>query len=289
MISKIILGTVQFGLNYGINNAVGKVKINEVFDILDEAFRSDIKVLDSAKAYGDAHSVIGLYHKNRPNNRFQVITKLPHDLNSTDVENEIIEYCKDLGVEQLNTLMFHSYDSYKKNQMILETLYNLKSNGFIFKIGVSVYDNTQAENVIKDKGIDLIQLPFNLLDNKSLRGDILKYAKNEGKEVHTRSTFLQGLFFMNRQSTIKYFTSLKNEIKMLDKIATDYKIPLHKLSLAYCLNQPEIDKVLIGVDGLNHFKSNIDIVDFPNLEQAFLEIDKIKVVNENLLNPSKWN
>lgn len=289
MTSKIILGTVQFGLDYGINNAVGKVKKDEVFDILDEAYNRNVKVLDSAKVYGDAHSIIGLYHNNRPRNKFQIITKLPHEFNSANVEKEILEYCKELDVERLNTLMFHSYDSYKKNETILEKLFNLKTIGLIEKLGVSVYDNLQAENVIKVKGIDLIQLPFNLLDNRSLRGNILKFAKNEGKEVHTRSAFLQGLFFIDRKSSVKHYNSLKNEISELDKISSDFNIPLQKLSLAYCLNQPEIDKVLIGVDGLNQLKNNLEIVDYPNLEQAFLEINKIKIVNENLLNPSKWN
>jgi len=111
--------------------------------------------------------------------------------------------------------------------------------------------------------------------------------------MKVRKYILDPLFtrivFIDRKSNIKHFNSLKNEISVLDKISSDFKIPLQKLSLAYCLNQPEIDKVLIGVDGINQLKSNLDIVDYPNLEQAFLEIDKIKVVNENLLNPSKWN
>lgn len=289
MISKIILGSVQFGLDYGINNAVGKVKKDEVFNILDEAYNRNVRVLDSAKAYGDAHSVIGLYHNNRPRNKFQIITKLPNEFNSAKVEREILEYCNELNVERLNTLMFHSYDSYKKNEIILEKLFDLKTIGLIEKLGVSVYDNLQAENVIKDNGIDLIQLPFNLLDNRTLRGELLKFAKNKGKVVHTRSAFLQGLFFIDRKSSVKHFNSLKNEIRKLDIISNDFNIPLQKLALLYCLNQPEIDKVLIGVDGINQLKTNLDIVDYPNLEQAFLEIDKIKVVNENLLNPSKWN
>jgi aryl-alcohol dehydrogenase-like predicted oxidoreductase len=289
MINKLVLGTVQFGLDYGINNSNGKVKLDEVFDMLDEAFKRNVRVLDSAKAYGDAHSVIGLYHKNRPNNKFQIITKLPHEFNSAEVEKEILEYCKELNVERLNTLMFHSYDSYKKNETIISTLFNLKAIGLIEKLGVSVYDNVQANNVIKDKGIDLIQLPFNLLDNRFLRSDILKYAKKEGKEVHSRSAFLQGLFFMDRNSSIKHFKSLKYQIGELDKISENFNIPIQKLALAYCINQPEIDKVLIGVDGLNQLKSNLDLIDYPNLEQAFFEIDKIKIENENLLNPSKWN
>jgi len=289
MINKLVLGTVQFGLDYGINNSSGKVKLDEVFDILDEAFKRNVRILDSAKAYGDAHSVIGLYHKSRPNNKFQIITKLPHEFNSAEVEKEILEYCKELNIERLNTLMFHSYDSYKKNETIISTLFNLKANGLIEKLGVSIYDNVQANNVIKDKWIDLIQLPFNLLDNRFLRSDILKYAKNEGKEVHSRSAFLQGLFFMDRNSSVKHFNSLKNQIGELDKISENFNIPIQKLALAYCIKQPEIDKVLIGVDGLNQLKSNLDLIDYPNLEQAFFEIDKIKVENENLLNPSKWN
>ena len=63
MSNKLILGTVQFGLKYGINNTIGKPKKNEVLNLLKFAYNSGIRVLDTAEAYGNAHQLIGNYHK----------------------------------------------------------------------------------------------------------------------------------------------------------------------------------------------------------------------------------
>ncbi len=54
LLSKISLGTVQFGMDYGIANVRGKVDKEEVFKIMDLASSKKIGFLDTAYSYGES-------------------------------------------------------------------------------------------------------------------------------------------------------------------------------------------------------------------------------------------
>ena len=285
--NKLILGTVQMGLPYGINNTIGKVSLENSMGILEYAFDCGIKTLDTAEAYGNAHEVIGIFHDRNPNKQFNVITKLPNEINNSIIE-KVDTYLDDLKVSQLDTLMFHSFSSYKKNIERFDVLKKLKSDKKIKNLGVSVYTNDEIEKVLLNDDIDSIQLPFNIFDNANLRGDILKRIKSEGKTVHTRSALLQGLFFKDSNDPNDIVQKLKNEMILLSEISKSNNASISELTLSYCLQQKNIDNVLIGVDSLNQLKDNIKSVDYKIESKTIDKINTIKVKNLDLLNPSLW-
>ena len=180
--SKIILGTVQFGLDYGINNSNGKVSNNDSQEILKYAYENNIRTLDTAESYGNAHEVIGLFHKNNPQKLFNVITKLPKDINN-NFNEKVNKYLNELNINQIEVLMFHSFKSYFENIDNISLLNKLKFNKKLKKIGVSVYTNHEIEKIIENDHIDVIQVPFNLLDNYNFRAKVLIKAKNKGKII----------------------------------------------------------------------------------------------------------
>jgi aryl-alcohol dehydrogenase-like predicted oxidoreductase len=285
---KIILGTVQFGLEYGINNVSGQVPENEVFQILSHAYHSSIDTLDTAEGYGNAHEVIGNYHRNNPDKKFKVITKITEFGNSDLIAEKVKKILDELFVEQLEALMFHSFPQYKNSPELVDRLTELKHKKNCKALGVSVYNNEQLEEVIDDDAIDLIQLPFNLLDNLSRRGFLLEKAKQKGKIIHTRSAFLQGLFFKDPSSDNPIAIQLKKQLEEIRLIAGAGNMPVASLALNYCLQQPLIDRVLIGVDSLEQLKANIAAAS-GKLNQGILsEVDRIQVPGEDLLNPSLW-
>ncbi|WP_367864718.1 aldo/keto reductase [Pedobacter sp. WC2423] len=286
--NKIVLGTVQFGLTYGINNTSGKPNQEKVNEILATAYDAGICYLDTAEAYGDAHQVIGEFHKTHPDQIFHIITKLPHNLEG-DVDQKIEKYLVELNVSQLHAILFHSYRTYKENQHIIQLLNTYKKAGKIEYIGVSVYTNEQIEDVIEDDEIDLIQLPFNLFDNLNLREDTLKRARMKGKIVHTRSAFLQGLFFTSLQTANETALSLAAELEYIRELSKSYQVSLPKMALNYCLQQPDIDNVLIGVDNLEHLNQNILDADYSLSQNLLNDINTIIVKDVTLLNPSLWN
>ena len=286
--NKLILGTVQMGLAYGINNTIGKVSLQSSHDILEYAYYQGIQILDSAEAYGNAHKVIGAFHNNHPNKTFEVITKLPHQFDA-DINDKVNTYLSDLSINQLHALLFHSFSSYKENINNFDVLTDLKSKGKIKYIGVSVYTNEEIEDVLLNDDVDIIQLPFNLFDNSNLRGEVLKKAKAKGKTIHTRSALLQGLFFKAVDSDHHIVRSLKNELTHLSDISKNSKISIAQLALDYCVQQTTIDNVLIGVDSREQLEENIASLKHAINDETIEKINTIKVANINLLNPSLWN
>lgn len=286
-LKKIILGTVQMGLPYGINNISGKVSLNDSIEILEYAFESGIEILDSAEAYCDAHQVIGAFHEKHPNKIFKIITKLPHQMD-VKIDEKVNEYLNDLKVDQLHALLFHSFSSYKENINNFDVLRKLKFDKKIKYLGVSVYTNEEIEEVILNDEIDIIQLPFNLFDNNRLRGEILKRAKTKGKIIHSRSAFLQGLFFKEHSDNNSIFDKLSNELIVIKNIANDENICISKLALSYCLYQDTIDQVLIGVDSVSQLIENLKALNYKINSKIITKINAIEVKNLDLLNPSLW-
>jgi aryl-alcohol dehydrogenase-like predicted oxidoreductase len=287
--SKIILGTVQMGLNYGINNNIGKISIEESHKILSKAYLSGIGTLDTAELYGDAHQVIGQFHRNQPDSKFKIVTKVPHNIGFKSFENKVKKYLEDLEVKSLEVLMFHSFESFISNPEIILDLVDLKSRGFIEHIGVSVYTNDQLEYLLNEDEVSVVQLPFNLLDNYTIRGSLIKQLKVKGKIIHTRSAFLQGLFFKNTNNENTIVQKLNPQLKILKQIALKSNCSMEELALGYCLKQDSIDNVIIGVDSINHLDANLKASNYAIGEEIIQKINTIRVEDSDLLNPSLWN
>ena len=287
--NKVILGTAQFGLDYGINNKVGKPTYETVVKILDLAFKKNINILDTAEAYGDSQEVIGHYHLGSLN-LFKVITKFSPS--RKDLPNNIskrIEWnLNTLKVESLYGYMFHSFKDFKTYFSLFEKeLLLMKDEGIIEKIGVSLNSNEEIEDVLNCNHIDLIQLPFNLLDNNNQRKKTLIKAKEKGVEIHTRSVFLQGLFFRNTKLLQGNLKCLEAHLKQLHKLTTE-NLKMNDIALNYVIKQPFVDAVLIGVDDASQLKRNLDSVN-KYIPISILEsINSIKVHKKELLNPVNW-
>ena len=269
-ISKLILGTVQFGLNYGVNNKLGQMSTDEAHEILDLALKAGVRTLDTAAAYGSSERVIGDFIKSKDQNPFNVITKLALKDGitwETSLKNSHIN----LGIGRIDTLMFHSYGDYLNTKgELYELLSSQKGKGFN-KLGVSVYTNEELAAVASDTNVDLVQGPFNLLDNHLLRGEALKKCKEHNKEVPER------------------LRPLRKELGVIHGISKDAGISIGALALSYALSKPYIDGVLIGVDSLNQLEQNMLWAQTQNLESHFEIIDNLMVEEVSLLNPVNWN
>lgn len=286
--NKLILGTVQMGLNYGINNSKGKINLNEAYGIFEKAYESGIIILDTAESYGNAHQIIGDFHALNPEIRFKVITKVPPFERIGNIEVKIEQYLTEMNINQLEGFMFHSFKSYKENQKIISKLSLLKKKGLVKHIGVSIYTNDELETLLFDDKIELIQMPFNLLDNFSLRGKLMQEAKRKGKIIHTRSAFLQGLFFKGLKDKHPVVQALKQQLTEINKISESKGISIATLALAYCKQQTCIDQVLIGVDSIDQLLINLEANNCQLHENTVHLINKINIKNISLLNPSLW-
>lgn len=289
--NKLILGTVQFGLDYGINNTAGKPDQQAVNKILNVAFENNIQLLDTAEVYGNAQEVIGNYH-GESSNIFKVMTKFSSS--RTDLPADITERIKKdidiLGIETLYCYMFHNYADFKSYYAKFDKdIAVLKKEGLIEKMGVSIYTNEELEDLLHYDEVDLVQLPFNLLDNTLQRGDILKRAKQKGIEIHTRSAFLQGLFFKELDNLPPKIKPLTTSIEIVKQIANSHTLEMASLALNYAYQQEFIDNVLIGVDTVEQLELNMKCLEKPISHTIIEQINGIDVAEKTLLNPSNWN
>ncbi|MTE27206.1 aldo/keto reductase [Winogradskyella ouciana] len=290
MIDKLILGTVQLGLDYGINNCSGKPTQEEAFSILNYAYDKGLRKLDTAEAYGNSIEIIGAFHKAYSNKRFRVISKLNPlvDATSMDLRTYVAETLNTLSVNELHAYMFHSYNSLKINPSLFKDFIELKNKGIVKNIGVSVYTNDEIEDIIENfSEFDFIQIPFNLLDNSKKRKDLIVKAKQKNIDTHTRSTFLQGLFFKKDQELQSRLTPLKPYLSKLNSIANRWQIPIEALALQYVLQKTYIENVLIGVETRTQLEANLVICNTYR-DVDWTEIDKIDVNELDLLNPANW-
>ena len=203
--SKIALGTVQFGIDYGINSESGQVQPEEVRSILNYAHSQNIDLLDTAPVYGDSEKILGRANSSN----FKVVTKTRHfdslKINNNDIRllnsdfYHSLEYLKQDSV--YGVLMHNASDLLKPGaEKLFDQLQKLKQEEKITKIGVSVYDHSQLQAILEIFDIDLVQLPFNIIDKRLIDSGMLAKLKNRGIEVHARSVFLQGLLLMSERN-----------------------------------------------------------------------------------------
>ena len=286
MKNKLILGTVQFGLNYGINNKSGLPSLEKVFDILDFA-NNYITCLDTARSYGISEERIGKFHEKNSNRKFGVNTKFPKGIIEKPLE--VVKSAIDkLKVSKVDTMMFHSLEDFKLNQEKMELLLKEGKGNYFKKFGISVYTVDELEELKNITEVEVVQVSFNLLDNDAKKGMILSELKELGKEIHVRSCFLQGLFFKSPEDL---GPNLKDAAKYLDEINNIAKInnySIGELALSYCTSKSYIDKVLIGVDSKDQLQQNLNWASLALNEEVEKMVDSIDVKEEVLLNPSKW-
>lgn len=274
--SKLVLGTVQFGCQYGINSA-GKPDTRMVSEILDEAHKGGIVLLDTSAAYGNAEEVLG---ETNAAKKFQIISKYPKSEKS--VRETIEGSLKCLGCSKLYGYLLHHFSVYTENKIVWNDFIQLKAEGKVEKIGFSLYEPYELEIILND-GIpfDLIQIPFNIFDRQF--EPYFEQLKQMNVEIHVRSTFLQGLFFKDRNTLPVKLLPLKPYLIALDEYAQQSGLSVAEIALNYNIQNPHIDGVLIGVDTKKQLLTNFQSV---SEKQVKLSID---VKETDLLKPINWN
>jgi aryl-alcohol dehydrogenase-like predicted oxidoreductase len=273
------LGAVQFGLDYGISNDSGQTSKKEVKNILEEASRNGVKTIDTARAYGNSEEILGQSGVHE----FDVVTKLnPAEFDKLSVNDQVQNSLQKLNVEHLYGVLFHNAESALTNPYAVNRLQKLKEEGLVKKTGYSLYTPKELNKLLDKYSVpDIIQVPFNILD-KRFEAQLVR-LHNEGVEIHTRSTFLQGLFFMNPDGLDSFFNPIKAFIAALQKEMKN-KQALATYLLQEVLKLRFIDKVVIGVNTADQMRGNIRGLLSPGTQPQI----NIPTVNDAILMPNLW-
>ena len=287
--SRLALGTVQFGLNYGVANRTGQVSMAAAQEMLTLARSSQINMVDTAIAYGDSEKILGELGVVD----MSVITKLPAmPSGCADVakwmETEFTQSLSRLGLSAVYGLLLHRADLLTNqsgvDREVWAGLQKLKNQGLVKKIGVSVYSPRELDNIAADYAIDIVQAPLNLIDQELIASGWLDRLKEAGVEVHTRSAFLQGLLLMDRLEIPEKFSKWDAVWDRWQAWQKSEGISALEACLAFPQSIKGVDRVVVGADSAAQLAQIIQAANV-QIPKAFPEI---RQTSEQLINPSLW-
>jgi len=269
---------------YGIANYKGKVSKVEVETILNFAYKAGINTIDTATGYGNSENIIGHHLKKHVTQKWFIITKVSGSKDK--LYDQLSQSIDKLGATPSGVLA-HSIDDYL-GTIFCDKPDKIKKKFLIDKIGVSIYEEEDIDRVLAAKTPDIIQCPLNILDTRLYRNGILDKMKANGLEIHVRSVFLQGMFYLPDKILQQSFSDVLPTIRKLRTIAQNADLTLAELSLMWVCSLEQVDKVIIGVDNVEQLMDHIKTLN-KNINTAiFEEALSIKYENENILNPSLW-
>ena len=285
---SLCLGTAQFGMNYGISNTIGQVSPTEVWKILSVAKISGVHLIDTAISYGESEKVLG----EAGLGGFRVVTKLPAlPLGSVDV----LQWVKDKVTGSLarlqrdslyGLLLHHPQDLLSANsKFLIHALTDLKDRGLVQKVGVSVYSPCELDEIHNFFKFDLVQVPINVIDRRMETSGWLSRLEADGVEIHSRSSFLQGLLLMERGSIPEKFSRWSNLWDQWHRMLEVSGASPLMACLDYPLSLEAVNNVIVGVNNAAQFHA---IFRATKENTARLDTSFMQSGDLDLINPSRW-
>ena len=295
--NKFCLGTVQFGLNYGIANKRGKPSLQKSLEMLNYAYDNGIRWFDTAQAYGNAEEILGKFFSRRDDlEHIHVISKLlPHAFDKKgeyvfkDVEDSIRSSLKLMNLKQLDGFLFHTPE-YIYREDIVEQMIACREKGIVKHIGVSTYEVEHAVDAAKMDWVDYIQVPYSVFDQRVANSEFFKTARQNNKTVFARSAFLQGLSLMELSDVPERIEHAKEDLKTFERILKKYPFSKVAVSELFSLRDERINFMVFGVDNLQQLEEDIQLSCSNKLPEALIEELRIafKAVDKSIVMPSLW-
>ena len=288
MISKISIGSVQFGLDYGINNKKGIMPAQEIKSILEYSYNLGIRNIDTASVYGKSQQVLGKCDISKWNITTKISPIKKKENISENIYSEISKSLDYLKIDSVFSILVHDSMQLLDPDLgndIFKALELIKKKGLTKKIGISIYDPILLNKIInKYKTIDIVQAPLNILDRRLFLSGWINKLKKLDIEIQVRSIFLQGLLLMSYEDQVSKFSKWIHLWEIWNNWLSRSNISSLEACLNYASSIKQIDNIIIGIDSLDQLKQIVAIksdnnFNFPN---NFYSNDT------KLINPSLW-
>lgn len=291
----LALGTVQFGIPYGLKRPQSPVPSSEVTKILSLAWDSGIDLLDTAADYGDAESVIAALRPTQA--RFRIVSKAPAmrpaGTTQTDVDRviaQVRESLTRLQVERLDALLVHHAPDLlgEGGAALHRGLSHLQSDGLIGRIGISVYDSATMRRVIDEFRIDVVQLPLNVLDQRFVQDGSLDMLSTRRVETHVRSAFLQGVLLTDPDRLPVRFEGLRTHLAGFHADASRAGLSRAAAALGFLRHIPSVGRIVIGVESVADLQENLRAFDDVALRSPALDYGRYAIDDRAMTDPRQW-
>ncbi len=293
--SRLVLGTAQLGMPYGIANRTGQPDFETAVSIIKTAWESGIREFDTAQAYGESEAVLGRSFASLGiSNDVRIITKLdpklePH--NGQNIKKAIERSLERLQIPDLYGVMLHREEWLDNlNNGLEKSLRALVLDGVVQHLGVSLYTPVKALRALELDIVDMIQVPANILDLRFAEAGVFNLAKEKRKRVYIRSVFLQGLLLMKPEDLPANMAFAKPALGKIDNLCAQYKCSRQKLALLYIKQKYPQSRIIIGAETPRQLEQNLNIwKDNLSSINEIKEFDSWTIVDERIINPSLWS
>ena len=295
-LSRVTLGTVQFGMPYGIANRDGQPSYQQTLRILQSAWESGVTCFDTAAAYGESETILGrAFDELKLSDDVFVVTKVPAikdpAVAPSEIEKIVEQSRRRLQMTCLPLVMFHR----EEDAVYLGELESLRQRGWIERIGVScgnLPDQARRLAAIGEgqASAEALQVPANVLDRRHLESGMLEMAVGHDVAVFVRSVFLQGLLLMPTEQIRDDLTEVLKPRRRLQALAGEAGLTLHELALRFMLSLPSVTSVVLGVDRLEQLQANLEVVQKGPLDAELTEslLQANWGVSERTITPHMW-
>lgn len=296
-LSRLMLGTAQFGLQYGVANKVGQPTLDDVCAILIAAHEGGVNCLDTASSYGTSEEVLGqALARTGLLDAFTIVTKvyaMGTDFSSQQaiddfVEESVLRSMRLLGLDVLPICLFHREENFR----YVESLIKLRERGLVRTIGSSTVEPEAVAEIIGSGLAQAVQIPTNMLDQRFTRAGVHLQARQRGVALFVRSVYLQGLLLMPEDDIPADIADVKPTRRKLEALAAQVGISMEEMAIRYVLSLPGLTCALTGVDTVEQMRQNIELFSKPPLDAALVQaiIDAVPAdLPENILKPYTWS
>lgn len=301
-VSRLTLGTVAFGMDYGISNAHQQPGASESFAVMTEALDAGINSLDTARAYGNAEELVGDFFASEKAYKDIVITTkfriskehLGHkDRLFREVFDSVRQSLRTLKLSRIPFCLFHMPEDLEVEcigNILPQLLGDLKDEGLIDVPGVSVYHPDQATWWVNVPEVQALQVPMNIMDHRLVKKGLLKQLAAANKALFVRSIFLQGLFFMDPAQLKGNLVPAAPYLVRLQQMAEKAGMSIAQLAFSYIRDIAEVTSIVFGAVTREQVKQNIAFLQGPRLDaETRAAIEQLfDQVPEHILMPGSW-
>lgn len=263
-ISRLMLGTAQFGLPYGVANRSGQPGFDEVCSILQTAVNGGVNALDTAPFYGESEEVLGRALTELGfSDRMFVVTKCLRHVTADSSQDGAAVIAREETMRSLERLQLQSLPlsliHVQENFRFIDVMLALKAEGLIEHVGCSTVHPTQTLEIIRSGKCEAVQIPTSILDRRFIEAGVFREARERGVAVFARSTYLQGLVVMPPEDVPDDLLVVVPALQQLRKLAHTLHMGIEELAMRYVLGIDGLTSAVVGVENVEQVHSNLEI------------------------------
>lgn len=267
-VSEIAFGGVEIGMPYGIgvNGVEDMLTEKEAVDLLHAAIDKGFNFFDTARMYGVSEERMGKAFRNC-RSRVIIASKCCH-FRSADgtlppdamikemIRSSVRESLKALQTDYIDLYMLHQADMEILDRVVIaDEMLKLKETGVVGAIGVSTYKVEETKKAIMSDVWNVVQLPFNLLDQRQQL--LFDTAAAWGVGIVVRSVLMKGLLSNRGTGLHEKLAPVEKHIQQYQSLLNTRIKTLPELAVKFALSFPQVSSVLIGMDKPDYLEQSL--------------------------------